>query len=126
MENLMKRGWVRLGVCILCSYGEDSVQHIFIKFPLTIWALISFFECFCVPPSMDCTLSLFLDHWFTKNTIHSSHSYIPLFVFWSVWKMRNRCIFDGKKASMLDIIRQVDYLMHMYHVPKQKKKLRII
>ena len=103
-DNLLKHGWVGPGVCILCRFGEDLVQHIFIECPFSRWALISLCERFCVPPPMDCTLSLFLEHWFIKHTIHSVHSYIPIFVFWSVWKMRNRCIFDGKKDSMLGII----------------------
>ena len=40
--------------------------------------------------------------------------------------MRNSCIFYDKKVSVPSIIHQVEYLFHLYPVPKLKKKIRCI
>ena len=40
--------------------------------------------------------------------------------------MRNSCIFYDKKVSVSSIIHQVEFLFHLYPIPKLKKKIRCI
>ena len=52
--------------------------------------------------------------------------YLPLFVYWSVWKSRNMGILEDKGVSLYNTVNQVENLMHSYPVPDKKKKIKII
>lgn len=72
------------------------------------------------------TVRSFLEHWFKNFSADTTFTYLPLFFFWSIWKLRNGCIFDNKQPTVFAIILQTEALMHLYSVPKKKKKIRCI
>ena len=99
-DNLLKRGWKGPGVCVLCRHGEDSVQHLFIDCIMTKRVFSTICEQFYFPPLIKCSASSYLELWYKSLSAHSVFSYLPLFIYWSVWKMRNCCILKIKSFSV--------------------------
>ena len=92
-DILLKHGWNGPGVCALCRQGEDLVQHLFIDCIMTKRVFSTICEQFCFPPLINCSVSSYLELWYKCLSAHFVFSYLPLFIYWSVWKIRNCCIF---------------------------------
>ena len=125
-DNLQKRGWQGPGMCILCRRNEDSSQHLFLDCTVSKRVFTVFLEQWGVPFIKKCSVRTFMELWYKSISIHSSSSYLPLFIFWSLWKMRNSCLFENKLFSMTTILHQVKALYLLYPALKQKLKIRNI
>ena len=125
-DNLQKRGWHGPGICILCRMNEDTIHHLFLECTVSKRVFFVFLEQSGLPFIKKCSVRTFLELWYKSISIHSASSYLPLFIFWSLWKMKNNCLFDDKPFSMTDILHQVKALCLLYPAPKQKQKIRMI
>ena len=67
---------------------------------------------------------LYLEHWFQSYSADSTVLFLPLFIFWTIWKLRNGCIFEDKQSSIYAILLQTEALLHLYPVPKKMEKIR--
>ena len=69
---------------------------------------------------------MYLDHWFRVHPIEYNKLYLPLFIFWAIWKQQNRCIFEGSTPSVYWVLLQAEMLSHDFSMPVKKFKHRII
>ena len=106
-DQLISRGFQGPSICFLCKNGEDSAQHLFLDCLFTKRAFEVIFEHFGIHSFFKDYVRLYLKHWFRSHTIDSVVLYLPLFIFWTIWKHRNGCIFEEKHPFfMLSFSRQ--------------------
>ncbi|RVX03217.1 LINE-1 reverse transcriptase-like [Vitis vinifera] len=98
LDRLQRRGWQLPNCCFLCGSEEESVDHLLI-------------HCIVVRVLWDLVLALFGVHWVFPETVKKVllswrgpfvgkkrkkiWKSIPLYIFWTVWKERNRLAFRG-------------------------------
>ncbi|RVW82144.1 hypothetical protein CK203_052488 [Vitis vinifera] len=103
LDRLQKRGWQLPNCCFLCGCEEETVNHILI-------------HCIVVRVLWDIVLGLSGVQWVFSETVKEVLTSwrgpfvgkkrkkiwksIPLCIFWTVWKERNRLAFRG---GVLDI-----------------------
>jgi len=103
-ENLQKRNWSSPGICLMCKVEGEKNCHMFLNccFTLQLWKDLANIFGFSLVYHSSLQDALF---WWSsqKSSIRS----IPKLLFWSVWKLRNKLLFqDGKEdiKSMLEKI----------------------
>ena len=124
LGNLMARGWQGPGHCGLCLSGEDSIHHLFVDCSITrsIFAVLGS-SYHCKWPVSDSSLGSLLESW---SRLNSLQYYIPFFVFWCIWKARNRAIFEDSRTSQGVLISMINLLIYRFFVSERKTKPRII
>ena len=68
----------------------------------------------------------FLGQWFSRTASSAPYRYLPLFIFWGIWLLRNLCIFENKKPAFSSLIARIDGLINSYPVPMKIHKTRNI
>ena len=124
-DNLLKHRWIGPSRCVLCFNKEENTHHIFMdcSFTSSVWSkLCGIYKCES-PLSRNSFAEMF-KLWLSNFVEHSFSRYLFFFAYWSIWKSRNHCIFEGVQASVSGVIYQISHLMHYYLVPKQKVKIR--
>ena len=99
LDRLQKRGWQLPNRCYLCGSEEENVNHLLIHCTMArvLWEIV---------------LGLFGAQWVFSETVKEVvlswkgsfvgkkrkkiWRFIPLFIFWMVWKERNRLSFRGR------------------------------
>ncbi|WJZ87793.1 hypothetical protein VitviT2T_007145 [Vitis vinifera] len=98
LDKLQRRGWQLPNRCYLCGCEEENANHILL-------------HCTVVKTIWEITLVIFGVQWvFSESVIEVLHGWrgsfvgkkrkkiwnsIPLCIFWTVWKERNRIVFRG-------------------------------
>ena len=96
-DQLKRRGWILANICSLCCAEEETINHILV-------------HCSKVKILWDLVFSLFGVNWVLPFTVRDvsfkdkKHRKvwraIPLCLFWTVWKERNRIVFDNEVLSI--------------------------
>ena len=68
----------------------------------------------------------FLELWFSCHASDVPFQYLPIIFFWSLWILRNQCIFEDRKPVASLLISRIDSLYALYPVPPPKTRLRMI
>ena len=103
LDRLQKRGWQFPNCCFLCGCEEETVNHILI-------------HCIVVRVLWDIVLGLSGVQWVFPETVKGVLTSwrgpfvgkkrkkiwksIPLCIFWTVWKERNRLAFRGGELNI--------------------------
>ena len=98
LDRLQKRGWQLPNRCFLCACEEENVNHILIHCTVArvLWDLV--LGLFGVQWAFPETVKEVLFSWrgsFVGKKRKKLWNFIPLFIFWTVWKERNRLAFKG-------------------------------
>ena len=101
-DQLKRRGWILANRCCLCCAEEESINHILVHCSKTkiLWDLVfSLFGVNWVLPFSvkDTLLSWYVS--FKDNNHRKVWRAAPLCLFWTVWKERNRIVFDNGALS---------------------------
>ena len=102
IDRLQKRGWQIPNRCYLCGSDEENVSHLLIHCTVAsvLWGMtLSLFGAQWVFPE---TVKEVITSWkgsFVGKKRKKIWRSIPLFIFWTVWKERNRLAFRGGGAS---------------------------
>ena len=96
LDRLQMRGWQLLNRCFLCACEEENVNHILIHCTVVrvLWDLV--LGLFGVQWAFPETVKEVLFSWrgsFVGKKKNKLWNSIPLFIFWTVWKERNRLTF---------------------------------
>ncbi|RVW68652.1 Flowering time control protein FY [Vitis vinifera] len=98
LDRLQRRGWHLPNRCFLCGCEEETINHMLIHCTVakglwdTILALCGVQWVF--PNSVKEVLSSWKDSFVGRKRKKVWKS-IPLFIFWTIWKERNRLAFKG-------------------------------
>ncbi|WKA09925.1 hypothetical protein VitviT2T_027534 [Vitis vinifera] len=98
LDRLQKRGWQLPNRCFLCACDAESVDHLLIHCTVAreLWDLV--LGLVGVKWVFPKTVKEVLYSWggsFVGKKKKKFWSSIPLFIFWMVWKERNRLAFRG-------------------------------
>ena len=69
------------------------------------------------------SVSSFLAHWFSNIAFSAHFRHLPLFTFWCIWILQNRCLFENGKPTVHALISRVESLLYLYPAPRKKHKL---
>ena len=103
LDRLQKRGWQFPNRCFLCGCEEESVNHILLHYIVVraLWEIV--FALVGVQWVFPELVKEALFSWrgpFVGKKRKTIWNSIPLCIFWTVWKERNRLAFKG---GVLDI-----------------------
>ena len=122
-DNLQKRGWIGPSICALCCANVDSAQHLFVHYSVWKNLLTHLSEQHHIAPyTQSDNLMEFLENWVVRFSKHSICCFLPFHTMWVLWKVRNYCLFEGKKMSVLSMIQKVVYFSQMYFPIAEKGK----
>ncbi|KAL6319792.1 hypothetical protein AAG906_036851 [Vitis piasezkii] len=102
LDRLQKRGWQLPNRCYLCGIDEENVNHLLIHCTVAsvLWGIVlGLFGAQWVFPE---TVKEAIVSWkgsFVGKKREKIWRSIPLFIFWTVWKERNRLAFGGRGVS---------------------------
>ena len=103
MDKLQRWGWLLPNRCFLCGYEEENVNHILLHSTVVraLWEIVlALFGANLVFPEK---VKEMLVSWRgplvgrKRKRIWTS---IPLCIFWTVWKERNRLAFRGDSLAI--------------------------
>ena len=101
-DQLKRRGWILANICCLCCVEEETINHILVHCFKTkiLWDLV--FSLFGVNWVLPFTMRDTLLSWYVsfKDKKHRKVSrVVPLCLFWTVWKERNKIVFNNEALS---------------------------
>ncbi|KAJ9671525.1 hypothetical protein PVL29_025297 [Vitis rotundifolia] len=103
LDRLQKRGWQLPNRCFLCGCEEESVNHILLHCTVVrvLWEIaLALFGAQWVFPER---VKEVLDSWrgpFVGKKRKKIWTSIPLCIFWTIWKERNRLAFRGGSIAI--------------------------
>ncbi|KAJ9677832.1 hypothetical protein PVL29_022672 [Vitis rotundifolia] len=112
IDRLQKRGWQMPNRCYLCGSEEENVNHLLIQCTVAggLWGMVlSLFGAQWVFPE---TVKEVIISWkgsFVGKKRKRIWRSIPLFIFWTVWKERNRLAFRGGGGGGELAIQKIKY-----------------
>ncbi|WJZ83602.1 hypothetical protein VitviT2T_003270 [Vitis vinifera] len=98
LDKLQRRGWQLPNRCFLCGYEEESANHILLHCTVTktIWEItLAIFGVQWVFPESVIEVLLSWRGSFVGKKRKKIWNSIPVCIFWTVWKERNRLAFRG-------------------------------
>ena len=97
LDRLQRRGWHLPNRCFLCGCEEENVNHILLHCTVVraLWEIVlALFGAKGVPRESQRDVSQ-LEGPFVGRKRKRIWTSIPLCIFWTVWKERNRLTFRG-------------------------------
>ena len=105
LDQFQKRGWPLANRCYICQMYEELIDHILLHYAKTrtLWAL--FFTLFRVQWVLPASVKMTLLGWNgssvgKKKKRKEVWRASPLYIFWTVWKARNRITFEDDVLSI--------------------------
>ena len=122
-EQLQHRGYQGPSWCVLCGLSAEDIQHLFLDYSFSIGILSYFAAQFGYSSPHFESVSSFWGYWFRHTAFSAHYRYLPIFIFWCIWKLRNSCLFDFGVPTVHILISQIDSLLNLYPVPQKNKNL---
>jgi hypothetical protein len=104
VDNLRRREFQLINRCCLCKKDEETINHLFhhCEFSVDIWHLvpISFGVSWITPGNVPQLLHCwkFIGHGHHREAFWKV---IPALLMWSIWRERNRWIFENSESNVL-------------------------
>jgi hypothetical protein len=101
-DNLRKRGFTGLSMCVLCQTQEETKEHLFnaCRYSQTVWDQDA--QIMCRSNHNRSSIRDTIEHWdsITYNNPILNHIWqlLPGFILWQIWKEQNRRIFHSKSS----------------------------
>ena len=105
LDNLMLRGLSLVNRCYMCCCNEKSVDYLLLHYPVTHSLWVQMLQVFGIqwvmPGSME-SLVFCWSYWLGKFT-SDIWNMVPSCLMWVVWMERNRCSFEAKEKSFVEL-----------------------
>lgn len=108
LDHLQSRGWNLPNRCIMCLKEEESVDHLFLHCDMAHMVWSFFLSHLCISWSFPFSFSDFVQGWRMhelEGLPATIWSYLPVVVYWSLWKEQNSRIFEDRAGSVEEILR---------------------
>lgn len=104
-------------LCVFCKSEVDSMNHVLLHCHMIwrVWSVIvKWWNLnWVIPSSMEAIL-----HWWSgtkcKFQVKEIWKVVPLALMWSVWKLRNECLFKEAKPYFVELIELVKVRVAMW------------
>lgn len=111
-DRLAKRGLDHPERCRLCDQEQETIQHILIQCMVVreVWFLaLQQVGLSTLAPSLEHTLHIWWIQAISRvpKELRKGLNSLVILVAWTIWKHRNRCVFDGIPPSARQVLRQV-------------------
>ena len=116
-EQLQSRGFNGPSCCVLCEGNMEDIHHLFFCCPFSVSIFNHFAVKFKCSFPIYSSVHSFLDLWFISTAQSAPFRYLPLFIFWGIWLLRNHCLFESKKLSFSALISRIEGLVISFPVP---------
>lgn len=120
-DNLCKRGFLSPGICPLCGYDQEYVQHLLFTctFSMKVWSYN--FSSLGIVVTHFTSVELCLK-WGVE--CGGLQVFVPPFFLWKIWKTQNHVIFRGKLHNVFYTVAKIlGWLEHMKLRPTKSKYL---
>ncbi|KAL7247394.1 hypothetical protein ACSBR2_002330 [Camellia fascicularis] len=99
-------------LCHLCSSELETASYVLLHCPFSwsIWSAVveEWGLHWCIPNSVDGLLSWWMSGKF-HNFDRSIWKAIPLIVLWSIWKLRNECMFSNAQPNSSGLLKLIKF-----------------
>ena len=110
----------------MCGSNSKDIPHLFLSCPTSLRIFTYFAAKFgFVFPIHDSVCSLLIQ-WFNSPFCKAAYRYLPIFIFWNIWILRNKCIFENWKPAIPALIIRIEGLLNTYPAPTKSLKIRKI
>ena len=97
-------------LCLFCKNEVKTTKHVLLFYPL-VWKLWSEIVSWCdlkwaIPSSVEGLFQWWASEKY-KYWVHELWKIIPKAVLWSVWKLRNECLFKGAQPDFANLSERV-------------------
>ena len=96
--------------------SHANIHHPFFSCPFSSRIYFHYEKKFNYSFPISSSVHSFLGHWFSRTVSSAPYRYLPLFIFWGIWLLRNLCIFENKKPAFSSLIARIDGLVNTYPV----------
>ncbi|XP_028061353.1 uncharacterized protein LOC114264834 [Camellia sinensis] len=93
-------------LCLMCKVEEETTNHVLLSCPLVwkVWTdILKWWDLVWVLPG---SVKVLLNWWAGfkfKKVVQKMWKSVPLAVMWSIWKVKNECLFHGKSVDVLEL-----------------------
>lgn len=112
-DRLERRGLQHPDSCLLCDQEEETIQHILTScvFTRQVWAaVLGKIGLLHLAPSLDFDIFKYWWRWAARRVPKAARKGLNSLVIltsWSIWKLRNRCVFDGCHPDIRLILQEI-------------------
>ena len=119
-DNLVRRGFIGPGICVLCAENHEDIDHIFVfcRFTRDIWLRLQQVHLFA-QDWKEYTLGENFRNW---AMLHPRRVHLPILVCWTLWRVRNIIIFEQTRHTASTILNWIHLLYSYYPETGHKKK----
>ena len=125
-DHLQSRGFYGPSRCVFCKNALEDCGHLFMLCPFTKKILQHFSTSLGFPLPIHSSVLSFLSHWINSTSLNATFRFTPVVVFWFIWLLRNRCIFDNDKPVASLVISNIESCLAFHPVPQLKIPVRQI
>ena len=123
-DQLQRKCFQGPSKCILCGSNSEDIPHLFLYCPTSLRTFSYFADKFGVVfPTHDSVYSL-LTQWFNSPSSKAAYRYLPFFILWIIWNLRNKCIFENWKPALPALFIRIEGLLNTYPAPTKYLKIR--
>ena len=108
----------------LCGSNSEDIPHLFLSCPTSLRTFSYFADKFGVVFPIHDSVSSLLSQWLNSPFSKAAFRYLPFLIFWSIWNLRNKCIFENWKPTLPALIIRIEGLLNTYPAPTKSLKIR--
>ena len=123
-DQLQNIGFQGPSRCVLCERNEEDIYHLFFVCPFTVCILAHFAAKYGFSFPFYNTVPSFLAQWFSSFARSAPFRYLPLFIFWGIWLLRNNFLFENRKPYFYALISRVEGFLNSYPAPLKIQKIQ--
>ena len=125
-DHLQHKGFQGPGRCSLCKMSIEDIPHLFLTCPFSVAVFAHYAAKFRFTWPKNSTVSSLVIHWYNSPLRSASFRFLPLFIFWGIWLLRNQCLFEDKIPVFHALISRIDHFLITYPAPVKIQKIREI
>jgi hypothetical protein len=116
-DHLASKGLSHLAACPLCDQVEETADHLLVAcvFSCQVWfAVLQMFNLQTLAPQNDLS---FFEWWMAASSrvdglVRKGLDSILVLGAWTIWKHRNRCVFDGLSPNVSCVVSVIKEELH--------------
>jgi hypothetical protein len=116
-DKLQSKGWIGLGICLLCNQNAEDIAHLFIHCPfvVSVWAKCAQLQNTIYIWTSN-SINQCMEEWVGNKAMTKR---LPALVCWHIWLELNNLLFEGKGPSTWSVAHKT--LNMLWNLPNGTK-----